>query len=115
MKLETLSNIISNLWHENDVDEIRVQLRLNKSQFRHDVITYDVALVCRDISISDEDDRKHIINDTLLTGVTRLVKSKYGIKYDPQIIDVRISPSNIDHRVMDVDATLGTLGGTLII
>ncbi len=115
MKLEMLSNIINDLWHENDVDEIRVQLRLNKSQFRHDAMTYDVVLICRDISASDEDDRKHIINNALLTGVTRLAKLKYGIKYDLQIIGVRISPSYIDHRVMEVDATLGTLGGTLII
>lgn len=108
MKLKTLSNIINDLWHENDVDEIRIQLK-------YDVATYEVIVVCRDISISDEDDRKYIINDALLNGITRLMKPKYEIKYEPQIGDVNISHSYIDHRVINVSATLGTLRRKLII
>lgn len=51
MKLKMLSNIISNLWLDDNVDEIRVQLRL-------DVMTNEVVLPCRNLVINGEDERQ---------------------------------------------------------
>lgn len=105
MKLEMLSNIISNLWLDDNVDEIEVQLRL-------DVMTSEVVLPCRNLVINGEDELKHIINDTLLAGVANLRKVKELSVYDTNIIEVRILPSYIFEYRMDVVATLA--GGITI-
>lgn len=84
MKLETLSKTIRYLLLEDGVETIKIQ-------FIHDIGTYDVFLNYRDLDLSVvETVVEDIINNTLISGMERLLKTPMNVMVHPNIRSVYI-------------------------
>lgn len=110
MKLETLTNIVNNLWHDENVNGIVVELKWED-------IACNMVIDCRDLAIDDEDDVEFAINHVItdvLTKIKKAAEERFGDqKYSigPGIKYVRISKSYLDASIMVVRTTLeGRLG-----
>lgn len=112
MNLETLKNIINNLWHDKNVNRIVVRLKWED-------IACHMMIDFRDLAIEDdEDDVEFAINHVMTEILTKIKKAaeeryigdqKYTI--GPDIKYVQISKSYLDASIMEVRATLeGRLG-----
>lgn len=105
MKLETLANIINNLWQDEDVNGIVVRLKWQD-------ITYQMVLDCRDMATCDSDQIEFAINDTitkLLKNIMTEAQCRFTdshFEIGPGIKYVGISKSYLDPKIMECRATL---------
>lgn len=110
MKLETLTNIVNNLWHDENVNGIVVRLKWED-------IACNMVIDCRVLAFDDEDDVEfainHVITDILIK-IKKAAEERFGDqKYliGPGIKYVQITKSYLDASIMEVRATLeGRLG-----
>ena len=103
MKLETLTNIVNNLWHDDDINVVVLRLKWED-------IAYREVFDCRDMIMLDSDQVEFVINDAvtdmLLNIITEAERRFTGpIKIGP-VKYVRISKSYLDPKIMECHATL---------
>ena len=105
MKLDTLVNMINNLWHDEEVNCIVVRLKWED-------IAYRMVLDCRDLAFDDEDDVEFAINHVITDILIKIKKaaeerfSDQNYTIGPGIKYVQISKSYLDTRIVEVRATL---------
>lgn len=74
MKLETLVNIINNLWHDENVNGIVVRLKWED-------IACNMVIDCRDLILDDEDDVEFAINHVMaeiLAKIKKTAEERFG-------------------------------------
>lgn len=103
IKIETLTNIINNLWQDDDINIIVVRLKWED-------MMYQKVLDCRDAIALDADEVECAINNAvtdMLLNIMREAENRFTgpIKIGP-VKYVRISKSYLDPKIMELHATL---------
>lgn len=103
MKIETLTNIINNLWQDEDINGVVLRLKFED-------ITCAMVLDCRTIVILDADEVKCAVNNAVTDMLLKIMKEAEDrftgtIEIGP-VKYVRISKSYLDPKIMELHATL---------
>jgi hypothetical protein len=105
MKLETLANIINNLWQDEDVNGIVVRLKWQD-------IARSMVLDCRDMTTFDSDQVEFAINNAINKLLKNIItEAQYRFtdshfEIGPGIKYVGISKSYLDPKIMECRTTL---------
>lgn len=103
MKLETLTNIVNNLWQDEDINGVVLRIKWED-------ITCAMVLDCRDIVIIDADEVECAINnavtDMLLKITAEAKRRGMGHIETGPVKYIRISRSYLDPKIMECHATL---------
>jgi hypothetical protein len=103
MKIETLTNIINNLWQDEDINRLALRLKWED-------MTCQELLDCRDAVALDSDQVECVINDAITGMLLKIMKEAENRFTGPIEIGpvkyVRISKSYLDPKIMECHATL---------